>query len=210
MAGKKKPKKPKKKHPGRQSDITEGRVRVLVKAIGSGLPKVHAASLARISHRCLNKWELLGSQAFEEAGEDEARVPKNRRLHVRLVLGIRKAIADTMQEALDNIHAAGEKHWQADAWLLSRLCPSRFADQRREFADLKKQCAELLAEVVRLRNMPAVPRAEAPQSEADQKAGAAVVIPAIPTAVPVAPELVSDSVNVQTPTIEGGFLPVGV
>lgn len=203
-----KPKSKPKKKTGRKEGITAARVRVLVKAIGCGLPKVHAARLAKITDRTLFNWMEMGEEAFSHCNDDESKVPKPLKLHVQLFLGVRKAMADTMQDALNNIAEAGEKNWQASAWLLTRLCPGRFADQRREFADLKRQCAELLAEVVRLRNQVPAPRSDTPQSEADQKAGAAVTVPGAQPVAAVPP--VAESVNVTTPTVEGGFLPLGV
>lgn len=206
--GEKKPKKkakPKRKRAGRKDSITVARVRVLVKAVGCGLPKCHAASLAKITHRTLCNWLNWGEEALAEAGEDESRVPAVRRLHVQLFLGIRKAVADTMKDALDNIAEAGEKNWQASAWLLSRLSPNRFADQRLQYMELKRTCAELAAEVQRLRNLPPLPRNDVPQSDADARAGEAVVLPG---SVPPKPEDVP-TVNVVAPVI-GESYPVGL
>jgi len=90
----------------------------------------------------------------------------------------------TVNEALSNIRKAGKKNWQADAWLVSRLCPHDFADNRHELNQLKKALGDLVKSMAEYENTrtpdaPPAPPAEVPPPD---------LIP-VPTPVPLIPEI---------------------
>lgn len=197
--GKKPPKKNKKKprpgdskrlSRGRQPEITAEKVRLLVEAVGNGTPKSHAAAMVNISYDTYRNWVLRGEEAWEKAGQCDARVNKADRLYVNLFVQTGAARAATIDEALANIRKAGKKNWQADAWLVGRLCPGTFGDNRREIGELKKALGDLLKEMAEFQNtkMPDVPK---PQPEhVPEAAGLIPVVTPEPVPAPAVPELV--------------------
>lgn len=147
-----KPPEPPKRGRGNVPQITAARVQLLVKAIGNGTPRMQAARLAKISYTTYRNWINWGEEAWNKAGECEAKVKPKDKLYVDLFLGVGEAIAKTVDEALSNIRKAGKKNWQADAWLVARLCPGQYGDNRKEISELKKALADLVKEMAEYQN----------------------------------------------------------
>lgn len=142
---------PKKRGRGRQPEITPEKVTLIVTAIANGTPRMQAAALARISYTSYRNWVAWGEEAWQKAGECQEKVKDADRLYVRLFLEVAEVKAKLVSEALTNIRKAGKKHWQANAWVLSRLCPAQFADNRQELAAIKKQFADFMREIAQLK-----------------------------------------------------------
>lgn len=195
MAGTKGKKPRAKRRPyGRKHGITPERVKVLVKACGAGVPRGHAAALAKISIKSFSNWLTWGEEAWNASDEGRLPIPEDRKLHVQLFLELKLELADTMQTALTNIGKAGKKHWQASAWLLTRLAPDKFADNRREMADMRKELKGIIAELDAYRK--AFPGFTPPKS------GEATVPDLPPEPEPPMSAFDPPSVNVLTPSVE--------
>jgi hypothetical protein len=160
---KSKPKPRKRKSGQRGPHLTEQRVKLLVKALSLGTPRMQCARLVGVTYQTLKNWWNRGEAAWERAGQCEEKVKEDDRLYVSLFVGAGQSMAKAVQDALSNVKTAGKKNWQAAAWLLARWCPERFADNRHELIALKKQLAELLKALAELQNA-RVPAEKVPES----------------------------------------------
>jgi hypothetical protein len=187
---------------GRQPGISKERVAVLVKGVAHGLPRAQCARLARISVPSLCNWMARGQEAWEKANENPAAVPKDDRLYVELFLQSDEALSETLLESVKNIRKAGKKGaWQAEAWLLTRLAPGRFADNRQEIRELRRALDDVLKQLAeykntRLPDQPAQPPADGRGGAATgptvpPAAGEPILVTAI-TALPAVPAVQSD------------------
>lgn len=165
---------------GKPPAITPAMVKLLIKAIGHGTPKAGACRLARISFNSYRNWMNRGELAWEAAGESDAKVKIADRQYVDLFLGVSAAIAKTIDDALANIGRAGKKNWQASSWLVSRLCPERYADNRADLIAMRRQLKQLLKEIDQQRAVMAA------QPTPGDEGGRAIGSDPIP--LPVAPE----------------------
>lgn len=87
---------------------------ILLPALKEGMPKTQACALAGISRQALYKWIDKG-----EKGEKP---------YVDIVVTIKKAQAEFVQDRIKGIKKAGDNgNWQANAWTLERLFPEDFA-----------------------------------------------------------------------------------
>lgn len=186
------PKAPKKRKRGRQPEISPERVALLTEAAGNFLPRMQAARMARISYATYRNWVRRGEAAWHKAQEDENRVKEDDRIYVDLFLGIGESLANAISESLEDIKKAGKKNWQAQAWILARVCPDDFGDNRLEIREMKKEFGQLLKELAELKNSrpPDVPVPEIPKP------------PDLPPPVPIPGGFVASSEPVPLPAVE--------
>jgi hypothetical protein len=123
---------------GTRTKLTPAAHRALVKAIGAGVPYKFAAAAANCSEASVYSWL------------SRARKPDADPILVKLLEDIKAAEAQAVEMRLKQITAAGEKQWQAHAWVLERRFPDQFGAERREIKELKKQIAELMERVGKL------------------------------------------------------------
>jgi hypothetical protein len=90
-----------------------------------------AAETIGMTEACIYKWLREGRK--KDAHPDL----------VKLVTGIKAARAKGIARRLQRISKAGEKNWQADAWILERTVPEHFSLHKTELAELRKIVAEM-------------------------------------------------------------------
>jgi hypothetical protein len=111
--------------------LNEATHAAIVKAIGAGLPRRHAAALAGISYVTLHNWLARGRR--------EAEGP-----YFEFFAALKKAESEFIARNVKAIEVAGKVSWQARAWLLERMFPEEFSSLRQEVAQLKKEHSAIL------------------------------------------------------------------
>lgn len=102
-----------------------------MRTIGRGLPMAIAAEAIGVTQHCIYKWLREGKK--KNAHPDL----------VKLVTNLKAARAKGIAKRLSRISKAGQKNWQADAWILERTVPEHFSLHKTELATLRKVVAEL-------------------------------------------------------------------
>jgi hypothetical protein len=110
---------------GRRTLLTKKIQDKIVSALSAGNYKEHAARYAGISERTLYGWLKRGEQ-FEEKGE-----PASDEKYFLFMQAVENAIASSIVEDVAIIRKAGNKHWQARAWMLERRAPKEWGRQER-------------------------------------------------------------------------------
>lgn len=122
--------------PSKLDDLTAQRV---INAVRKGLPRVHAARMARISPTTLFEWLARGRDGEEGYAEFAERV--------------REAEAFDVEELVGYMREHAKVSHQACAWLLERRAPKQFA-ARKLPADAPvltpEEADRLIAEAARL------------------------------------------------------------
>src|SRR5580704_13853511 len=97
--------------------------KLILEAIALGSPKTRAAELAGITHPTLFRWIEQGEADLERDLDTELST---------LCTSIKKAEGAFVAYALQQIHDAAPKQWQAAAWLLERRHPEDWALRKAE------------------------------------------------------------------------------
>jgi hypothetical protein len=103
--------------------LTANVEQILLEAIALGTPKTKAAELAGIHHATLFRWIEQGEADLER----DIASPLS-----ALCDSIKRAEAAFVTYALEQIHNAAPKQWQAAAWLLERKHPEDWALKKAE------------------------------------------------------------------------------
>lgn len=90
-----------------------------------------AAETIGMTEACIYKWLR------------EGRKPNAHPDLVKLVTAIKAARAKGIAKRLQRISKAGQKNWQADAWILERTVPEHFSLHKTELAELRKIVAAM-------------------------------------------------------------------
>ena len=119
---------------------------MVLSSLREGQNRKTAAERAGISYRTLQHWFAWGqgtnSVRPEPAGGDVAP-------YERFVQEAKKAEKESVAELVARIRAAGGTNWTANAWLLERMIPEDFADNRKLLAETKfalEQAQKLIAD----------------------------------------------------------------
>ena len=164
---------------GRPTDLTEAAFKVVIEALKNGTPKYAAAALVKVNPKTLCNWAAIGEDALKRKEEEGTPVPPHHEINVRFFLSMKAAKGDAINGALKNITRLGKKNWQANAWLLGRLDPKNFADNRGDIREMHDTIDRLLVELATLKaeaavRVPAAVPASGPQP-----------VPAVPMSEPV-------------------------
>ena len=100
------------------------------KAIKLGMNNIKASEFAGFSDKVLYKWINQGEADLEEGQET---------IFVEFVDTLKKARAECQAFHLQNVIKAGQNgNWQASAWILERLFPTSFGQNRQETSEEDK------------------------------------------------------------------------
>lgn len=130
---------------GQASKLTREVHDLIVSNVAMGAPVEVAASVAGVSHVSFYNWinrgrEVEGREA--QALIDEQEVPSRSEHDDACVIffkSVLKARAQWEALTLGKIQAAGDKSWQANAWLLERKYPERYGRKDRQSIELSGQ-----------------------------------------------------------------------
>lgn len=90
------------------------------------------------------RWVREGSrEAMEQLKGEPPDPDPHVQLELSFYLAYRRGMAEFKRRNLSAIYSASERDWRAAAWLMERRLPETWGDKAREFADIKKQVAEL-------------------------------------------------------------------
>ena len=110
--------KPKTKpRPGRPVKINEEIIKHIEYVVSLGMPQKMAAFYVGIDPTTLVAWRHQGEQDIELQKDS---------MYSKLVIRIKKAIALSMKDRLENIRKAEKESWQCSAWILERRFPEFF------------------------------------------------------------------------------------
>lgn len=103
---------------GRPSKLTPEVQERLVSAIRQGLKYDTACALAGISYYTMRNWVIAGEGAADG-------------IYFNFLTALKKAEAEAEQDLVKSIKDAGKREWQANAWILERRHPERWARRER-------------------------------------------------------------------------------
>jgi hypothetical protein len=90
----------------------------------------------------INRWLKLGGK--EQRRRERGQEPNHKYdLHCQFCIAVKKALAVTESDHLQQIQAAGTMQWQACAWVLERRFLNKWSLNRGELRELKKRLADL-------------------------------------------------------------------
>ena len=99
-------------------------------AVKLGMNNLRACEFAGFSDKVLYRWINIGEADLEEGRET---------IHSEFVETLKKARAECQAFHLQNVIRAGQNgNWQASAWILERIFPSSFGQNRTESNDDNK------------------------------------------------------------------------
>lgn len=117
--------------------FTPERAQEIIKHLSEGQNRATAALLGGVSDACLRYWFAWGE------GRVSGREPVGpREQYVAFVAEAKKAERAAIKVAVDAIRKAGEKNWCAFAWVLERMHPEQFADNRKLLKELQFALAQ--------------------------------------------------------------------
>lgn len=103
---------------GRPCKLTPEVQERLLTAIRQGLKYDTACALAGITYHTMRNWMIAG-----ESTKDG--------IYFNFFTALKKAEAEAEEELIKSIRNAGHREWQANAWILERRYPERWARRER-------------------------------------------------------------------------------
>lgn len=115
---------------GRPTLLNENTERIILKAVGIGMPIRLAAQLAGIDQRTLYGWKAKGKNGEEQ--------------YVQFFHRLKETEMQAVEHALNVIHtAATSGDWKAASWLLERRHPEYFSSEKRRIREIEKRLKEI-------------------------------------------------------------------
>jgi transposase len=115
---------------GRPTLLNENTERIILKAVGIGMPIRLAAQLAGIDKRTLYGWKAKG-----KAGEEQ---------YVQFFHRLKETEMRAVEHALGVIHKAAENgDWKAASWLLERRHADHFSSEKRRIREIEARLKEI-------------------------------------------------------------------